>query len=120
MRILLSRALLHCGIFIVIVSSLFLTCDSESYLFRSAITISTIVAAINLIGEIVHVLIPTPTEKAKIFKTLFVTSAEFLGYLILTIPFVLRAQSDKEILGLYIIGIFFLYAIVEFLFFRKQ
>ena len=120
MKILLSRALFHCGIFIVIASSLFLMCDSESYLFRSAITISAIVATINLIGEIVHILIPTSTAKAKIFKTFFVTSAEFLGYLILTIPFVLNAESDKQILGLFVVALFFIYAIVEFLFFKKQ
>lgn len=120
MKILLLRALLHCGFFIAIASSLFLMWDSESYFFRSAITISAIVAAINLLGEIIHILIPTPTAKAKISKTFFVISAEFLVYLILTIPFVLLAQSDKETLGLFLVALFFFYAIVEFLFFRKQ
>lgn len=120
MKILLSRALLHGGIFIVIVSLLLLSCDTESYVFHSSIIISAIIAGINLLGEIAHILIPSSTAKSKIYKTLFITSVEFLGYLILTIPFVLKAQSDEKILGLYIIGMFFLYAIVEFLFFRKQ
>ena len=120
MKILLSRALLHCGIFIVIVSSLFLSCDVESYVFHSAITISAIVASINLLGEIAYIFIPTYEAKAKILKTLFITSVEFLGYLVLAIPFVLCAQSDEKILGLYILGMFCFYALVGFLFFRKQ
>lgn len=81
-----------------------------------------IVATINIVGEIAFHIFTKAEGKENIFKIMTIRMAKFLCYLILTLYFTITANNYQEKLffGLLIVAMFFIYAGVEFGYFRKN
>lgn len=81
-----------------------------------------IVATINILGEIAFSLFANKEENESIFKIMAIRTVKFLTYLILALYFTITATNYQEKLffGLLIVVLFFIYAGVEFGYFRKN
>lgn len=90
--------------------------------YNSVYVVIPIIATINILGEIAFAIFTSKEEKESIFKIMAIRTVKFLTYLILALYFTITATNYQEKLffGLLIVILFFIYAGVEFGYFRKN
>lgn len=123
MKFVFLRILIHCSVFTLlsiltlIVPDTFL-CVNAKQLFLSVISI---VALCNGIGEFVLFRFARTKDKSSIFKIMIVRTSKFLCYLLLTLPLIWDrfplAAEYTIYYGLLIVGLFFIYIFVEITYF---
>lgn len=122
MNLLLSRACIHAALFIVFCAIAFALPCSEWR--QGVLTIISVFALINVFGEIAFALFTNGKDKSSLSKILLIRSIKFLCYLILTLPLIgvgnIFQGDNKLLFGLVIVGLFFIYTIVEFTFFKMR
>lgn len=123
MKFYVSRILIHCSVFTLL--CLLVLCATESFLDSSAkrlcLSAISIAAICNGIGEYVVIRFARNREKSSLFKIFVVRTVKFLCYLLLTLPLVWDrfslGENYKLCYGLMIVGLFFVYILVEITYF---
>lgn len=129
MKFFLRRALLHCTLFIVLISSVLLIASrfpEEVYwtIFGVATVIISAFALINIFGELAFAVCTKTQDKSSLFKIIVIRTIKFLCYLIMTLPVSYVCKQNESVLPLFfailMIVLFFIYVIVEFSFFKRR
>lgn len=130
MKFFISRAAIHICILAVntiacmaLIKHLYGTSDLYwSLFYNSVYVVIPIIATINILGEIAFSHFANKEEKESIFKIMAIRTVKFLTYLILALYFTFTATNyqEKIFFGLLIVILFFIYAGVEFGYFRKN
>lgn len=130
MKLFISRLSIHiCAfliitiVFMLLTKNLFGASDRFWSVFSGLIYfIIPICAVINICGEIAFVVFVNKNNKESTFKVLTIRSVKFLCYLILVLVsmLVFKDFEEKSFIGVSIVILYFIYAIIEFFYFRNK
>lgn len=117
MRFFISRICIH---FVVFLLSLLFLYFSKNFDYTTSLLIS-IVAGVNIIGEFAFAIFVKGDKKDCVLKIMAIRTTKFLCYLVLTLPFVLFAEPANKLFdGVLLVILFFVYAGVEFSYFKMN